>query len=69
MALSWLEFAVAYLSLSVLRTDSTAETLPSVPVPLKRSTGGVAIVLVDPELELEGAELEPVGAELEPDAA
>ena len=57
---------MAYLSLSVLRTDSTAETSLSVPVPLKRSTGGVVIVLVDPELESDGAELEPVGAELEP---
>jgi hypothetical protein len=48
---------------------STAATSSSVPVPLKRSTGGVVLVLVDPVLEPDGAEVEPDGAEVEPDGA
>ena len=44
-----------------------AATSSSVPVPLKRSTGGLVIVLVDPELEPDDVELEPDDPELESD--
>jgi hypothetical protein len=42
MEFMWLEFAVEYLNLRVLRITSTAATSEAnVPVPLKRSTGVV----------------------------